>query len=237
MKPNREEQLVIDCLIHQGYTEIEFEPDGNIPPDILVDNKIAIEVRRLNQNEIMEEGFNGLEEDEFSVQGIMRKILQESSDETFDKSAFVGYYFNRPIPTKKEIKKYVSEILENHKSIIDEEREYVLNKYFRMNIFPSATKLNQQYQYGMSSDNDSGGFVVSLIYENLKLIIPEKDEKTSKYRERYSEWWLAIVDKIGYGSSDLDSKQFHNLPKIENSFDRLLLVSAINSKSLRYLYE
>ena len=214
-----------------------FEPDGNIPPDILVDNKIAIEVRRLNQNEIMEEGFNGLEEDEFSVQGIMRKILQESSDETFDKSAFVGYYFNRPIPTKKEIKKYVSEILENHKSIIDEEREYVLNKYFRMNIFPSATKLNQQYQYGMSSDNDSGGFVVSLIYENLKLIIPEKDEKTSKYRERYSEWWLAIVDKIGYGLSDLDSKQFHNLPKIENSFDRLLLVSAINSKSLRYLYE
>lgn len=237
MKPNREEQLVIDCLIHQGYTEIEFEPDGNIPPDILVDNKIAIEVRRLNQNEIMEEGFNGLEEDEFSVQGIMRKILQESSDETFDKSAFVGYYFNRPIPTKKEIKKYVSEILENHKSIIDEEREYVLNKYFRMNIFPSATKLNQQYQYGMSSDNDSGGFVVSLIYENLKLIIPEKDEKTSKYRERYSEWWLAVVDKIGYGLSDLDSKQFHNLPKIENSFDRLLLVSAINSKSLRYLYE
>lgn len=237
MKPNREEQLVIDCLIHQGYTEIEFEPDGNIPPDILVDNKIAIEVRRLNQNEIMEEGFNGLEEDEFSVQGIMRKILQESSDETFDKSAFVGYYFNRPIPTKKEIKKYVSEILENHKSIIDEEREYVLNKNFRMNIFPSATKLNQQYQYGMSSDNDSGGFVVSLIYENLKLIIPEKDEKTSKYRERYSEWWLAVVDKIGYGLSDLDSKQFHNLPKIENSFDRLLLVSAINSKSLRYLYE
>lgn len=237
MKPNREEQLVIDCLIHQGYTEIEFEPDGNIPPDILVDNKIAIEVRRLNQNEITEEGFNGLEEDEFSVQGIMRKILQESSDETFDKSAFVGYYFNRPIPTKKEIKKYVSEILENHKSIIDEEREYVLNKNFRMNIFPSATKLNQQYQYGMSSDNDSGGFVVSLIYENLKLIIPEKDEKTSKYRERYSEWWLAVVDKIGYGLSDLDSKQFHNLPKIENSFDRLLLVSAINSKSLRYLYE
>ena len=237
MKPNIEEQIVIDCLIHQGYTEIEFEPDGNIPPDILVDNKIAIEVRRLNQNEIMEEGFNGLEEDEFSVQGIMRKILQESSDETFDKSAFVGYYFNRPIPTKKEIKKYVSEILENHKSIIDEEREYVLNKNFRMNIFPSATKLNQQYQYGMSSDNDSGGFVVSLIYENLKLIIPEKDEKTSKYRERYSEWWLAIVDKIGYGLSDLDSKQFHNLPKIENSFDRLLLVSAINSKSFRYLYE
>jgi hypothetical protein len=237
MNPKREEKLVIDCLIHQGYTEIEFEPDGNIPPDILVNNRIAIEVRRLNQNKITEEGFKGLEVDGFSVHGIMSEILRKSSDENFDKSAFVGYYFNRPIPTKKEIKKYASEILEKHKSIIDEEREYILNENFRMKIFPSETKLTHQYQYGMSSDYDLGGFIVSLIYKNLKLIIPEKEEKISKFRERYSEWWLAVVDKIGYGLSELDSKQFHSLPKIENNFNRLLLVSAINSKSFRYLYE
>ena len=51
MTPNREEKLVIDNLSHQGYENILFEPDGNLPPDILVDNKIAIEVRRLNQNQ------------------------------------------------------------------------------------------------------------------------------------------------------------------------------------------
>lgn len=237
MNPNIEERLVIDCLIHQGYTQIEYEPDGNIPPDILVDNKIAIEVRRLNQNEITKEGFKGLEEDEFSVHGIMNKVFRKYSDEIFDKSAFVGYYFNRPIPTKKEILKFASEILEKHKSIINEEKEYVLNENFRMNIIPSEIKLNQQYEFGMSSDYASGGFIVSLIYENLKLIISEKEEKTSKFRERYSEWWLAVVDKIGYGMSEFNLKQFHNLPKIENNFDRILLVSAINSKSFRYLYE
>jgi len=89
----------------------------------------------------------------------------------------------------------------------------------------------------MSSDGDSGGFIVSLIYENLKLIVAEKEEKTKNFRNKYSEWWLAVVDTIGYELSDLDLNQFNKLPKIENQFDRLLLVSARDHKSFRYLYE
>ena len=115
MTPNREEKLVIDNLTHQGYENILFEPDGNVPPDILVDDKIAIEVRRLNQNQKTENGFKGLEQDEFSVHGILRRIMKEVSDENYEKSAFVGYYFNRPIPSKKEIKKFAKEVLENLK--------------------------------------------------------------------------------------------------------------------------
>lgn len=237
MTPNREEKLVIDNLSYQGYENILFEPDGNIPPDILVDNKIAIEVRRLNQNQKTVNGFKGLEQDEFLVHGILRKIMEEVSDEDYEKSAFVGYYFKRPIPSKNEIKKFAKEVLENHKSSIDEMREYEYNKYFRMMVFPSEIKLDQQYEYGMSTDGDSGGFIVSLIYENLKLIISEKEEKTKNYRNKYSEWWLAVVDTIGYGLSDLDLGQLNDLPKIENQFDRLLLISAIDYKSFRYLYE
>ena len=237
MTPNREEKLVIDNLTYQGYEDILFEPDGNVPPDILVDNNIAIEVRRLNQNQKTENGFKGLEQDEFSVHGILRRIMKEVSDENYEKSFFVCYYFNRPIPSKKEIKKFAKEVLENHKSSIDEHRKYEYNEYFRIRVFPSEIKLDQQYQYGMSSDRDSGGFIVSLIYENLKLIIAEKEEKTKNYRNKYSEWWLAVVDTIGYGLSDLDLNQFYELPKIENQFDRLLLVSAIDHKSFRYLYE
>ncbi len=237
MTPNREEKLIIDNLTHQGFKTILYEPDGNVPPDILVDNKIAIEVRRLNQNLKTENGFKGLEQDEYSVHGILKRIMKEVSDEDYEKSAFVGYYFNRPIPSKKEIKKFAQEMLENHKSSIEERIEYEYNEYFRIQVFPSEIKLDQQYEYGMSSDGDSGGFVVSLIYKNLKLIIAEKEKKTKKYRNKYSEWWLAVVDTIGYGLSDMDLGQFNNLPKIENQFDRLLLVSAIDNKSFRYLYE
>ena len=71
----------------------------------------------------------------------------------------------------------------------------------------------------------------------LKLIVAEKENKTKNHRNKYSKWWLAVVDTIGYGLSDLDLNQFNELPKIENQFDRLLLVSAIDHKTFRYLYE
>jgi hypothetical protein len=35
-----------------------YEPDGNTPPDFLVDQRIAVEVRRLNQN-VVHDGKHG----------------------------------------------------------------------------------------------------------------------------------------------------------------------------------
>jgi len=44
------ETLAKEYLRFLGYTDIIYEPDGNIPPDFLVNGRIAVEVRRLNQN-------------------------------------------------------------------------------------------------------------------------------------------------------------------------------------------
>jgi len=235
--PNREEQLVIDCLKIQGFENIKFEPDGNIPPDILLNGKIAVEVRRLNQNQSTESGFKGLEQDEYAVHGLFKKIFDEISDEIYERSAFVGYEFSRPLPDKKVLKRKVIETLENHKPYIHEHREYEISDTFKLRLIPSSSKLRKQFQYGMSSDGDSGGFVVGLIYENLKLIINEKEEKVENHRKKYSEWWLAVVDTIGYGLTDLDIEQFCDLPKLEYQFDRILLVSPLDSSKFNYLYE
>jgi len=237
MQPNREEQLVIDSLTFQGYGNIEFEPDGNVPPDILVDNKIAIEVRRLNQNQVTGNGFQGLEQDEYAIHGLLRRIMDDISDENFDESAFVGYFFKRPLPNKKEIKKRVADILVNHKNHISEHKEYKVSDNFKLRIFPSSNKLQKQYHYGISSDRNSGGFVVGLIYKNLQLVIKEKVDKTRNFKPKYPEWWLAVVDTIGYGLSDLDLEQFYELPKITNGFDRILLVSPLDPKKFKYLYD
>ncbi|MEZ4942200.1 MAG: hypothetical protein R3D58_15085 [Saprospiraceae bacterium] len=235
--PNREEQIIIDCLRLQGFEKIEYEPDGNIPPDILLNENIAIEVRRLNQNQSTESGFKGLEQDEYAIHGLLNKIFDGVSDETFERSAFVGYMFERPLPEKKVLKKKVKEILENHKPIIHEHREYKVSDVFNLRLMPSSKKLRKQFQFGMSSDEDSGGFVVGLIYENLKLIIKEKEEKVKNYRGNYPEWWLAVVDTIGYGLAGIDLEQFHNLPKLEFQFDRILLVSPADASGFTYLYE
>ncbi len=237
MPPNREEKLVIDCLTVQGFTNIEYEPDGNIPPDILVNDRIAIEVRRLNQNLVIRNGFKGLEQDEFAIYALFQKIMDEDSDSEFTRSAFVCYSYERPLPEKKEIKSEVKRFLIEHKPYIDQRREYEISENFKVRIVPSENKLEKQYQYGLSNDGDSGGVIVDLIYKNLELIIKEKETKVSGFKHKYPEWWLAVVDTIGNGMDDLDLRQFNDRPKIKYDFERILLVSPLDPKKFLYLYE
>jgi hypothetical protein len=59
---DQSEQLAKQYLCALGFESIVYEPDGNIPPDFLADDRVAVEVRRLNQNEMIESGNRGLEE-------------------------------------------------------------------------------------------------------------------------------------------------------------------------------
>jgi hypothetical protein len=45
-----EERIAENYLTSLGFENVVFEPDGNIPPDFFVDDRIAVEVRRLNQH-------------------------------------------------------------------------------------------------------------------------------------------------------------------------------------------
>ncbi len=47
-----------DYLEHLGLGRVVYQPDGNVPPDFLVDGRIAVEVRRLNENELTESCWN-----------------------------------------------------------------------------------------------------------------------------------------------------------------------------------
>jgi len=59
---NNDEQIALKCLNNLDYTIIEYEPNGNVPPDFLLDKKIAVEVRRLNQQKLFNGKYRGLED-------------------------------------------------------------------------------------------------------------------------------------------------------------------------------
>ncbi len=234
----KEEILVKESLTFQGYKKIDIEPDGNITPDLLVDNEIAIEVRRLNQNQIVGDNkLRGFEEDEFKIYGWLKKIMKEVSDESFNESALVMYFFNRPLPNKNDFRKNAKEILVQHKANIKEIKEYKVSENFKLNILPSHRKLEQQFQYAGGTDCNYGGFVVGLLYQNLQLIIQEKEQTTKKFKSKYSQWWLAVVDTIGFHPTDVNLSKFYDLPKLKYDFDRILLVSGSDPKKFLYLYE
>ncbi len=237
MKPKKEEQLVIDCLKFQGYQNITYEPDGNVPPDILLNDKIAVEVRRLNQNHIIDNKTIGLEIDEFKIYGILKNLMEEISDHEFEKSIFVNYSFERPLPKNKVIKKEISTILKLHKRFLNDRKEYKVDNWFKMECFPSSQKLKNQFRFGYRSDGDSGGFVVETIYENLKLIISEKENKIKTIKHKYPEWWLALVNSVSFELDNLDIKQLYELPKLEHKFDKIIIISADDATDFRFLYD
>jgi len=55
---------------------------------------------------------------------------------------------------------------------------------------------------GGYSDPDMGGFVMGSVIENLRICLPHKVSKVSRYVARYPEWWLVLEDRVGWGSFD-----------------------------------
>jgi len=103
-----------------------------------------------------------------------------------------------------------------------------LNDNLEIRLWKSDQKLNKSIILGSAKDYDSGGFIVSEIYKNLKLIIAEKEEKIKKYKDGFNEWWLLLIDYIGYGLGETDIKQLNSAPKLETIFNRVLLVSPLD---------
>ena len=94
---DRSEAAIEKLLGHMGFSNVIYEPDGNVPPDFLVNGEIAVEVRRLNQNFDSGSGMRGLEEEATPLWQKMTRLV-ESIAETDGDSWFVFYSFSRPVP-------------------------------------------------------------------------------------------------------------------------------------------
>jgi hypothetical protein len=109
---NADEKLVMSYLNSIGFREIKYEPDGNVPPDFLVENRVAVEVRRLNQNHDDEIGTRGLEEVAISLWQNMRRYLESlGPSPAAGASWYVFYRFSRPVPQWRKLKKELDAIL------------------------------------------------------------------------------------------------------------------------------
>jgi hypothetical protein len=144
---------------------IVYEPDGNVPPDFLVDGRIAVEVRRLNRNESGSDRPVGLERSATPLVHRLQTLLA-SAGASGDAAWWVGLEFRRPIPPWETLAPAV---------------------------------------------------------RNLRLCIAEKTAKVARYRSRYPEWWLLLVD-VAFG---LDRQVGLRIPCdvwIGHGWDRVIIL-------------
>jgi hypothetical protein len=195
------EKLVDEHLRHCGYQSVIYEPDGNTTPDFLVDGTVAVEVRRLNPHHFGGDAPEGLEQVANSLWNKVRSLLEEMGPPTAGESWFVHYRFSRPVEDWKTLKTKVRNGLEsfmasnptNHGSI-------ATGNGFEMRVMcRTATPRQSMFVLGGHTDLNSGGMLVGLMRENINHCAIEKDRKVAPVRSKYKEWWLILVDHIGFG--------------------------------------
>ncbi len=225
---NRDEQTVDAYLKSLVLGEVLYEPDGKVPPDFLIDGRIAVESRRLNQHYEEAGRSRGLEEDSIPLRQSFERLLEDFGQPRDDKTWFVFFRIKRPISTWKVLRPLIRVELEQflQRPFIDTEHVSI-EAGFEISIIPSSTVDERVFLLGGNTDLDSGGWVVSEIVRNLSVYVPEKTQKTVSYKSKYPAWWLVFVDYIGY-ASDKDAAEVRKYFKHSADWDRVVLLSPIS---------
>jgi hypothetical protein len=223
------ERVAIEYFKFQGYSNLIHEPDGNIPPDILIDGKIAVEVRRLNQHVEINGVYEPLEDLEYRLAPKIIKMIRGYDNLKSDITSYVSFKFKRPLIVKKNLLKVVKDLLDARLECLNEANEYELDN-FTIKFRPSTKVYNRPYVFAWYSDDDDGGLVINNILENLKIVIEEKERKILPYKEKYQHWWLAVNDKIGFEIDDIDLVQLQTSFNIPTFFERIIFISPFDSK-------
>jgi len=222
------EALVKVYLESVGFAQIQYEPDGNVPPDFLADGRVAVEVRRLNQNhdDGTGRGPRGLEEVAIPLWNRVRDyLITLGPAPASGQSWFVFYRFGRPIPLWKTLKQELDAVLIPFMSTADPHPfEVKLSSGVELSVIRATTPKATFFRPAGHVDKQSGGFLISEIASNLKLCITEKELKIASFRTKYPEWWLVLPDHIGYGLDDFDRELFRDQVNITHNFDKVVLL-------------
>ena len=226
---DRSEQIVSEYLLHRGFRDVVYEPDGNTTPDFLIDGRIAVEVRRLNQNEDTPNGHRGLENITIPLQakiGALLKTLGPSNGESW----YVMYRLRRPLPAWKHLATSLrSELLEFRNNTDRHQLTRTIAPTFHITLIKAGKSYPDFFVPGGYADSDSGGFVLAELNRNIRICVMEKTKKVACARTKYPEWWLILVDHIGYGNDERNHEEVHQLFQFEHSWDKIVLVNPLDA--------
>ncbi len=224
---NEDEHIVEGYLKSQGYKHVIYEPDGNQPPDFLINGNIACEARRLNQFHMQNGRYVPLENLEYPLYQKLNQIFSSFKDSSLPNSAFVGYSIRRPFKLNKTTVKEIEAVCREQMNHITSRREYTIADNLYLTFIPSEKLEKQIYLFGSMLDYNKGGFIISETIKSLNFIISEKDRKVEPYSSRYDEWWLILVNHIFFDIDRLENDQIKHGMNRPERFSQIHIISPI----------
>lgn len=222
------ELLANEFLRSLGLGDVIYEPDGNVPPDFCIGGRIAVEVRRLNQNYEFPDGSRqGLEQLAIPLWKRFKSYLPSLGPSLSGECWYVGLDFRRPLEEWKTLRPLVESKLRSFMALpVRAQTSVQVTPNLGLDLIRSGKDHGSFFLLGASSDDDSGGWVMSEVERNLRFCIAEKERKIKPFRSKYSEWWLVLADHIDYGMEEEDRPIFRSevMPRISHSFTKIVLI-------------
>jgi hypothetical protein len=230
---NREEQIAETYLKSIGFRDVVFEPDGNIPPDFSLNGTIAVEVRRLNQHFFTKDGARGLEEARIPLFKLLKSSLSEFDSLYKGHSYWVSVRFHRPIGNSNSNKKAINKALINflNRPYKDPCDIRVAGNIF-FHIFPSQAVEGKVFRFAGGTDRESGGWVLAEFAKNFGYCVKEKTQKIKTYEDKYSSWWLVLVDQIAHGLEENEKDEVKAMAGSNISWNKVIVLDSSSGNNV-----
>ncbi len=223
------ERIAHQYLLSLGIGDPVYEPDGNRPPDFAIDNRTAIEVRRLNQHRELPEGdTEPLAKATMPLIKHIERLLPDFGPGRAGESWFVHVFFSRPVGPWKELRPRLEIALQTFIERPEEHGEVVpVSATVELRFRRAKKRYPNLFLLGGYLDYDSGGSTLAETVRALEVCIPEKERKIAPYRSKYPDWWLVLINHIGYRLEAEDQVRLRQSLSISHSFNKIVLVNPL----------
>lgn len=219
-----QDESIAEKYLKTYYENVVYEPDGNIPPDFSIGDSVGVEVRRLNQQHRDNGNTKGLEEQRIPLNKAVENELSKYPPSQNGNNFWLTLRYERNIGKLKDIKQNttlaVQEFQAQNESI---PFKYKLSKNVTLEFVAKAPNLSRKYKIGIESDQNSGGWVVSMYTQGTMRCIKEKEQKIKSYKNKYHSWWLLLVDHINCMDSYDKNDIVNNLTK-PSCFEKVVVI-------------
>ena len=224
MKP--EESFAEQYLLGLGLGQVVFEPDGNIPPDFSIGKTLGVEVRRLNQQYFGSPDPEGLEQLSFPLWNLIIKEISSFDSKYNGNTYFIGIEYSRPYNVSpKSTAKSIREKLNSFLLSGDPPpADLPINSNLNFSLFLASPRPGRTFMTAGGLDHDSGGAVLQMYIDNINHCIDHKSTKIDPYLNIYKDWWLLLVDVMGWGLDIQESKIVKSKINSLKNFNRLVII-------------
>ena len=234
-KMNQEESIAEQYLFGLELGQVVFEPDGNVPPDFSVGRTTGVEVRRLNQQYFGSSGTEGLEELSYPLWGLIKKELSKFDSKFAGSTYLIGVEYSRPYNESfKATKKSIRNELENFLLRGDPPPlDLCINSNLNFSVFGGKPIPGRTFVLAGGLDHNRGGSILQMYIDNINFCIDHKSNKIEPYLKMYKDWWLLLVDDMGWGM-DLITDSAYVKSKINylENFNRVVIIRNGDGKFL-----